>query len=96
LSPKPREALSGFLAKLNPVAGINMNLVSDAASAEEIYECQRSVLATYRVIPLVWLPQVYGLSPRVRNWNAPAPGKVWPLADVWLDDSTSDVSGVSK
>jgi hypothetical protein len=38
-----------------------------------------------RVVPLVWLPQVYGLSARVRNWKAPGPGETWPLADVWLD-----------
>jgi hypothetical protein len=37
------------------------------------------------VVPLVWLPQVYGLSARVRDWKAPAPGEGWALADVWLD-----------
>jgi hypothetical protein len=36
-------------------------------------------------VPLVWLPHVYGLSARVRDWVAPGPGESWPLADVWLD-----------
>jgi peptide/nickel transport system substrate-binding protein len=94
-SPKPREALAGFLATLGPMTGTNVNLAADASPAE-IYECQRAVLATYRIIPLVWLPQVYGLSARVRNWKAPAPGEAWPLADVWLDDSTGNAAGVSK
>ena len=40
---------------------------------------------THRIVPLEWVPQVYGLSARVRNWKAPAPGETWPLADVWLD-----------
>jgi hypothetical protein len=43
------------------------------------------VLDNYRIVPLVWIPQVYGLSARVRNWIPPAPGQNWPLADVWLD-----------
>ena len=38
-----------------------------------------------RVIPLVWIPRVYGLSERVKDWTLPAPGESWPLADVWLD-----------
>jgi hypothetical protein len=37
------------------------------------------------VVPLVWLPRVYGLSGRVRDWTPPGPGESWPLADVWLD-----------
>lgn len=91
-SSKPREALAGFLAALGPLAGINVNLPTDAASPEAIYECQRLVMDTYRVIPLVWIPQVYGLSPRVRNWKAPEPGEVWPLADLWLDDSSANAA----
>ena len=43
------------------------------------------MVGSHRVVPLVWLPQVYGLSARVRNWKAPGPGETWPLADVWLD-----------
>jgi hypothetical protein len=39
-------------------------------------------------VPLVWLPQVYGLSTRVRDWTVPSPGEQWPLADVWLDTGT--------
>jgi hypothetical protein len=37
------------------------------------------------VVPLVWLPQVYGLSARVRDWTPPVAGESWPLADVWLE-----------
>jgi hypothetical protein len=89
-SPQPREALAGFLNALAPISGISGTLSADEVSSEAIYERQRSVIGTYRVIPLVWLPQVYGLSARVRNWKTPGPGQVWPLADIWLDDSTAN------
>ena len=43
---------------------------------------------SYRVVPLVWLPEVYGLSARVRDWKAPEAGEGWPLADVWLEQES--------
>jgi hypothetical protein len=55
------------------------------ATAEGMYEAERAIVSSYRVVPLVWLPRVYGLSARVRDWTPPGPGESWPLADVWLD-----------
>ena len=55
------------------------------APAEHIYDVERGIVNSYRVVPLVWLPEVYGLSARVRDWKAPAAGEGWPLADVWLE-----------
>ncbi len=55
------------------------------ATAEGMYEAERAIVSSYRVVPLVWLPRVYGLSGRVRDWTPPRPGEGWPLADVWLD-----------
>jgi hypothetical protein len=37
------------------------------------------------MIPLRWLPQVYGLGSRVRDFKPPAADDRWPLADVWLE-----------
>jgi len=84
-SPLPRGALMNFLAALGPIAKIDASPLPDPASPQEIYDREQTVLSSYRVVPLVWLPQVYGLSARVRNWKAPGPGETWPLADVWLD-----------
>jgi ABC-type transport system substrate-binding protein len=89
-SPLPREALQSIplgddtdtLTRLDAVP------FADPATPEDIYKQQRAVLSTFSVLPLVWLPQVYGLSARVRNWKAPGPGENWPLADVWLDAET--------
>jgi peptide/nickel transport system substrate-binding protein len=86
-SPLPGVALKDFLARIysGPLAGAEAGAFPDGASPEDIYKWQRAVLNTYRVVPLVWLPQVYALSARVRDWKAPGPGDNWPLADVWLD-----------
>ncbi len=89
-SPLPGVALKDFLARIysGPLAGMEAGAFPETASPEDIYKKQRAVLSTYRVVPLVWLPQVYGLSARVRDWKAPGPGESWPLADVWLDTET--------
>jgi len=89
-SALPGEALRDFLTRIHagPLAGVEVGAFPEAASPENIYNQQRTVLSTFRVVPLVWLPQVYGLSARVRDWKAPGPGEDWPLADVWLDAAT--------
>jgi hypothetical protein len=86
-SPLPGEALKDFLARIytGPLDGIQAGTFPETPSPEDIYKQQRAVLSTYCVVPLVWLPQVYGLSAPVRDWKAPGPGENWPLADVWLD-----------
>jgi hypothetical protein len=45
---------------------------------------------------LVWLPRVYGLSARVRDWTPPGAGEFWPLADVWLDGPAEPASEEGK
>jgi peptide/nickel transport system substrate-binding protein len=86
-SREPRLALAGFLDRLAPMTGIDAAILSNVASPQEIYDRERAMVESYRVIPLVWLPQVYGLSARVRDWKAPAAGENWPLADVWLEEA---------
>lgn len=84
-SPGPRNALADFLKAFGPMAGLDPAPLPDPASPEQCYARERVVVSSYRVIPLVWLPQVYGLGAGVRDWKAPAPGEDWPLADVWLE-----------
>jgi hypothetical protein len=85
-SPYPREALVSFLAATAPLSGLDtISPLADPASPQQIYDLERTVVASYRVIPLVWLPEVYGLSSRVRDWKPPTAGESWPLADVWLE-----------
>jgi hypothetical protein len=92
LSSQPASALNDLLRDLNAlVPGIAGGVaLPESASPQNIYNREREVLDTYRIVPLVWIPQVYGLSTRVRNWIPPGPGQNWPLADVWLDVPKAD------
>jgi peptide/nickel transport system substrate-binding protein len=87
-SSHPRDALASFQAELAPMAGLEAVPLPAAASSEQIYDRERAILSGYRVVPLVWLPQAFGMGPRVRDWNAPAPGEGWPFADVWLEQES--------
>jgi ABC-type transport system substrate-binding protein len=91
-SPHPRAALVSAMAAIGPVigpiTGLELTPPAEDASAQQIYEIERGVVDSYRVIPLVWLPQVYGVGARVRNWKAPSAGEGWPLGDVWLEQES--------
>jgi hypothetical protein len=91
-SPHPRAALVNTMAAIGPIigpiAGLELAPPAEGASAQQIYEVERGIVESYRVIPLVWLPQVYGVGARVRDWKAPAAGEGWPLADVWLEQES--------
>jgi ABC-type transport system substrate-binding protein len=87
-SASPQTALSHFLDVLNPIAAAQIDPASlaDPAGPQQIYDAESAIIRSYSVVPIAWIPQVYGLSNRVRDWNAPGPGEAWPLANVWLDN----------
>jgi ABC-type transport system substrate-binding protein len=90
-SPNPGTALESALLEIRPggeLAGANAAALTNQASPQDIYNQQHAILDKFTVVPLVWIPQVYGLSARVRDWTVPGPGEQWPLADVWLDTGT--------
>jgi hypothetical protein len=74
------------------LAGIETPAPATNSTPQDVLDRERAVLETYRIVPLEWVPQVYGLSPRVRNWTAPEPGETWPFADVWLDTATGNTA----
>jgi hypothetical protein len=87
-SPQPGAALEQFLAAypaLATAAGSDCAVPLEAASAEAIYRCESAIVGTHEIVPLAFLPQVYGLSGHVHDWQAPGPAESWPLADVWLE-----------
>lgn len=88
-SPEPRAALAKSLEALAPMAGLDAEPLPAPASPQDIYDRERAALDGFRIVPLVWLPQVYGLSARVRDWTAPAAGETWPLADLWLEEEAA-------
>ncbi len=87
-SVRPRDSLAAIIELLAPAAGVDASPLPATASAEQIYGRERDIVSSYRVVPLVRLPRVYGLGPRLRDWKAPEAGEGWPLADVWLEQES--------
>jgi len=71
LSPDARESLDRIAGQLQ---------VPPPASSPEggLYDLERALRDSARVIPLFHLPEVWQLSPAVRNWSR-------QLGDVWLE-----------
>jgi ABC-type transport system substrate-binding protein len=84
-SSQPAAALGGLLATAATMSDVDASPLAGNATAQDVLDRERAVMKTHRIVPLEWVPQVYGLSARVRNWKAPAPGETWPFADVWLE-----------
>ena len=86
-SPAPAVALDNFLHIFAQLADFDPSLtasLNDPTNSEELYSRERAAVDTYEVIPLVHVPEVVGLSARVRDWM-PSRWGAWRLADVWLD-----------
>jgi ABC-type transport system substrate-binding protein len=54
---------------------------------EKVYAAERDFLSTFLTVPLVYVPDLVGLGPRVRNWSRPAEREWgdWHLDEVWLE-----------
>jgi peptide/nickel transport system substrate-binding protein len=88
-SEEPGAALEGFLSEFPRMADrAECAIPKGAAGAESIYRCEQAIVDSQEIVPLAFVPQVYGLSARVRDWQPPKPGESWPLADVWLEGAT--------
>lgn len=83
----PAVSLAQFGETLAPMAGLDGASLPAEAPPQAIYDREGSIVTSYRVIPLLWIPRVYGLSARVHDWTVPAPGEPWPFANVWLGES---------
>jgi len=59
----------------------------DRARPETLFEAERALLEDYRVIPLAYLPQLYGFGPRVHNWEAAQKRDPFRLSleNLWVD-----------
>jgi peptide/nickel transport system substrate-binding protein len=79
--PDPAGALSELLNSFGETA-------TDLKTPEQIYAAERAPIDAFHVIPLVHIPESYGLSPQVRDWMAPRWGG-WRLEDVWLGPPSS-------
>jgi peptide/nickel transport system substrate-binding protein len=86
----PPEALSDLTAGLGPRMLTLLGRITrpdTGASLEDVLAAERAMLSTDIVIPVVHVPELYAVGPRVQSWNGPAvlPSGAWNLADVWLN-----------
>ena len=85
----PDRAVAGVMAALGPrtLAYVTREPAPEPdASLPEVYRVERSLLERSIIIPVVHVPEIYGLGERLESWNEPvvtATGAL-SLADVWL------------
>ncbi|HXW18346.1 MAG TPA: ABC transporter substrate-binding protein [Candidatus Acidoferrales bacterium] len=91
-SPEPRVALTDALENFTPLSSASLSGTvaeppANPATAEEVFESERAALEGYRVVPIVYMPRIYGVGNRVRNWQIRASEALsgWQLADVWIE-----------
>ena len=82
-STDPAKALAEIAAALgSPIAPRDL---APNASPEQMYAAERSLLEGFRVIPLIHLPDIYGVSPRVKGGPGITPSGEWRFENLWLE-----------
>jgi peptide/nickel transport system substrate-binding protein len=64
-----------------------------ADSAEALEAAERALLADFRVAPLIHLPDVYGVSSRVKGGPGITPLGEWRFENLWLAEQRSGEGG---
>lgn len=80
-SADPAKALAQFAATL----GLPFSARTD--SPEQLFAAERALLEGFRVIPLIHLPDVYGVGPRVKGGPGVGPSGEWRFDSLWLEGS---------
>jgi peptide/nickel transport system substrate-binding protein len=78
-SAEPWQALAGLAASLG------LAEPPHTGSPEPLFAAERELLADFRVIPLLHLPYVYGVGPRVRGGPGITPLGQWRFDKLWLE-----------
>src|SRR5208282_5282229 len=86
-SPVARVAFAELVPAIAPALGGDVAAVASDATPSDIFAEEREILGTYRVIPVVQVPRIYGVGSRVRNWEIRAGDSLagWQLADLWVE-----------
>lgn len=77
-SEEPWRALSSVASALS------LGEPARGDTPEALFQAERGLLAGYRVIPLVHLPDVYGAGSRVRGGPGITPLGAWKFGDLWI------------
>ena len=86
--PLESPAAAAELSRLADLLGLGDRASSlDPARPETMYAAERALLEAQRVIPVCYLPDVYGIAPRVHNWDAAQKTGAFALhlESVWVD-----------
>ena len=78
-SPDPAKALAGLAATLGAPEPARID------TPESLFNAERALLDGYRVIPLIHLPDVYGVGPRVRGAPGITPVGERRFENLWLE-----------
>ena len=82
-SADPGKALAKLAADLG--LPISPRDLPANASPEQTYAAERALLEGFRVIPLIHLPDVYGVGPRIRGGPGITPLGEWRFENLWLE-----------
>ena len=85
----PAAALSDVMAGLGPRAVALAGRVAPPERGdplETVLRTERAMLERDVIVPIVHVPELYAVSPRVESWNGPAvlASGSWNLANAWL------------
>lgn len=54
--------------------------------AGDTYSSERALLDTQRIVPLLHVPVLHRVNPRVHGWRPTSP---WPLEEIWIDGAVT-------
>jgi len=83
-APDAREALATSITWLNGAQAEAAFMPLE--TPEQRYAAERAVLDRGRIIPVAFVPEIYGVSSQVRDWMPPKWGG-WRLEDLWLEQT---------
>jgi peptide/nickel transport system substrate-binding protein len=81
VAPDAREALTAVTAQLNGVQAEAASMPLE--TPEQRYAVERTTIARGLIVPVAFVPEIYGVGATVRDWMPPRWGG-WRLEDVWL------------
>jgi peptide/nickel transport system substrate-binding protein len=82
-SADPAKALAGIAASLGLPAPARDG--PGEPSPEQNYAAEHTMLEGFRIIPLIHLPDAYGVSPKVKGGPGIAPWGEWRFENLWLE-----------
>jgi len=73
------------LALAATAASLGLSEPPQADSPGALYSAERALLEGFRVIPLLHLPDIYGVNPRVKGRPGIAPLGEWRFENLWVE-----------